>query len=101
MVIKRCSTCLTVSSWFKTHRVRVMQYFDEKNSPCKPDSTWWLILLLIANISEAASNTFRSLQGLSTLLSAQRQGLMKLQATYVDMFGATPALDDDDHDENL
>lgn len=44
--------------------------------------------MLIANISEQASITFRSLEGLTTLLFAQREGLSKLYSNYANLFEA-------------
>jgi dimeric dUTPase (all-alpha-NTP-PPase superfamily) len=42
--------------------------------------------LLLSNISEQASITFRSLEGLTTF--AQREGLLKLYSNYANLFEA-------------
>jgi hypothetical protein len=44
---------------------------------------WWLIILFIADISAYATATFCSLEGLTTLLFAQCQGLICLQSNYM------------------
>ena len=77
-----------------------MQYIEESNPVCKPSQSWWLLLLLIAKISTSASITFRSLQGLSTTLHAQHQGLLKLQRTYAEMFNAS-AVHMDKYDKTI
>jgi hypothetical protein len=80
-----------VSTWFKLHQVQLMQYFEERNPVCKPSQSWWLLLWLIAKISTSVSKTFRSLQGFSTTLRAQRQGLLKFQGICAKMFNAYAA----------
>ena len=47
---------------------------------------WWLIILFIADISANATATFCSLEGLTTLLFAQLQGLLHLQSNYMHIF---------------
>jgi hypothetical protein len=81
----RWESMYKVSTWFKVHQVQLVQYFEERNPVCKP----CLLLLLIAKISTSASIMFRSLQGFSTTLHAQHQGLLKLQGTYAEIFNAS------------
>ena len=64
-----------VSNWFKVHQVWLLQHLEEKTPICKPPMKWWLVILFIADISAHATATFCSLEGLTTLLFAQRQGL--------------------------
>ena len=48
----------------------------------------WLVILFIADISANATVTFHSLEGLTTLLFAECQGLLHLQSNYIHLFQA-------------
>ena len=45
--------------------------------------------MAVDKISSAASITFRSLEGLSTLVSQQREGLLKLKLNLAQLFNAS------------
>ena len=91
-----------VSNWFKVHRVQLLQYLEEKNPICKPPMKWWLIILFIADISAYATATFHSLEGLTTLLFAQRQGLICLQSNFMHLFQAVGPMEGNANvDENV
>ena len=63
---------------------------------------WWLIILFIADISAYATATFCSLEGLTTLLFAQRQGLICLQSNYMHLFQAVGPMEGNANvDENV
>jgi hypothetical protein len=63
---------------------------------------WWLIILFIADISAYATATFRSLEGLTTLLFAQCQGLTCLQSNYMHLFYAVGQIEENANvDENV
>jgi hypothetical protein len=74
-----------VAKWFKTHRVAVQEYLDLKKPACAPSSSWWIFLYAIGAIAEQADIVFKSLQGLTTLISQQRAQLQQLVTTYCDM----------------
>ena len=86
-----------VASWFRKHRRTLQVYLDEKKpGSCAPPVVWWVFTMFVAKISCEATYTFRSLKGLTTLVSQQREGLLKLHSTYLSWFMATgPLLEDD------
>ena len=78
-----------VSNWFKVHQVQLLQYFEKKNPNCEP-------------ISAYATATFCSLEGLTTLLFAQCQGLICLQSNYMHLFQAVGPMEGNGNvDENV
>ena len=52
-----------------------------------PSKDWWIVLHVVARISEEATATFRSLEGMTTLVCQQRDGIKKLATTYLNWFG--------------
>jgi hypothetical protein len=63
---------------------------------------WWLIFPFIADISAYATATFCSLEGLTTLLFAQHQGLICLQSNYMHLFQAVGPIEGNANvDENV
>ena len=63
---------------------------------------WWLIILFIADISANATATFCSLDGLTTLLFAQHQGLLHLQSNYMHLCQAVGPMEGNANvDENV
>lgn len=84
-----------VASWFRQHRVDLQAYLTEKNPPCSPPLEWWVFIIFVAKVSNEATLTFRSLEGLTTLVSQQREGLLKLQATYASWFCASGPLSEE------
>jgi hypothetical protein len=55
---------------------------------------WWILIIFVAKVSCEASITFRSLEGLTTLVSQQLEGLLKLHALYASWFKASGPLPD-------
>ena len=63
---------------------------------------WWLIIVFIADISAYAIVTFCSLEGLTTLLFAQCQGLLCLQSNNMHLFQAVGPMEGNANvDENV
>ena len=81
--------------WFRDHQVRVQQYLEEKKPSCTPSPEWLIVIILVEKISAEATKTFRSLQGLTTLLCAQHEGLVKLHTIYSNLL-TTQILDGED-----
>jgi hypothetical protein len=71
-----------VSTWFKTNRVDVLAYLDLKKPAVAPSSSWWIVLMFCQKISTEATITFRSLEGLTTIVAQQREGLRRLHDVY-------------------
>lgn len=78
-----------VAVWFRQYRVPVRAYLDEKNPPCVPPLKWWVVVIFVAKVSSEATITFRSLEGLTTLVSQQREGILKLASTLTSWFKAS------------
>ena len=70
----------------------LQEYLNEKKAACSPPLEWWIFIIFVAKISCEASLTFRSLEGLTTLVSQQREGLFRLHATYASWFRASGPL---------
>ena len=77
-----------VTSWFKTNRIAILEYLNDKDPPCKPPAQWWVVLMFVEDVSSAASTTFKQLQREDTLVSHQRAGISKLQDTCKEMINA-------------
>jgi hypothetical protein len=78
-----------VTAWFRAHRVPVQDYLAEKNPSCTPPLKWWVVVHFVAKLSNEATITFRSLEGLTTLVSQQREGILNLAGTIKSWFGAS------------
>ena len=72
-----------------------MQYLDDKRPSCSPDACWWIFLHAVEAFSSESKIAFTSLQGLSTLVSEQRNLLKGLIDTYALMSGMKGLLSDD------
>ena len=91
----RWESMSNVASWFRKHRQSVQAYLNEKKPPCAPSTEWWVFIIFVGKVSCEASYTFRSLEGLTTLVSQQLEGLLQLHATYVSWFQATGPLSEE------
>lgn len=92
------------SKWFKTNRIPIMEYVEEKEPSCAPSNSWWIVLMAVESISSFAVKAAKTLQGHTTLVSQQRQALEKLVATLIGKFSVQivsdserEALRDDDN----
>lgn len=81
-----------VSSWFKTNRVEVLAYLNQNKPAVAPTPSWWIVLMFIQKISDEATQTFRRLEGLTTLVSQQREGLRQLHDNYMCLLDASGPL---------
>lgn len=61
-----------------------------------PSPLWWIVLMFIEKISAEATITFRSLEGLTTIVSKQREGLQRLHDVYIRLFKASQPLSVED-----
>ena len=71
-----------VASWFKMHRVAIMEYLRAKNTSCKSSYEWWVVLMSVEYVSAVAAAIFKQLQRDDTLVSERRQALANLQSFY-------------------
>ena len=70
-----------VASWFKIHRVAIMEYLREKNPSCKPSHEWWDVLMFVEDVSAAATATYKQLQRGYTLASDSANRLRACRLT--------------------
>jgi hypothetical protein len=68
-----------VLKWLKSKRTRLLEHFENKKPSCTPPLEWWIVVLIIQPLVERVEITFKSLQGMSTLVCEQRQQLSKLE----------------------
>ena len=88
----RWESMSNVASWFRQHQITVQAYLNEKQPPCAPPTEWWVFIIFVGKVSCEAPYTFRSLEGLTTLVSQQREGLLQLHVTYMSWFKASGPL---------
>ena len=69
---------IKVTTWFDRHRLAVAAYLEEKKPACKPDESWWILLLVVHEIAGIAAISCKSLQGHGTLLCNQHHTLKRL-----------------------
>ena len=69
---------IKVTTWFDKHRLAVVVYFEEKKPACIPDESWWILLLVVHEISVIAAILCKYLQGHSTLICNQHHTLKRL-----------------------
>jgi hypothetical protein len=67
-----------VCSWLSKHRARLFEYFAEKKPSCEPPLSWWAMLLAVEAFMEPVDICFKSLQGLTTIISEQDDLLQSL-----------------------
>ena len=77
-----------VSNWFKTNRIQVEEYLQQKSPACTPPSEWWIQIMIIAVFAKRAKICFRQLQGHTCLVAAQRQHLSNLCEDIVEFIEA-------------
>lgn len=81
----------SVTEWLTEHHIRINQHFDERKPPCASSQEWWISMFAV----HASSAVFPSFEGMTTLLSEQRQRLEGLVDTFCHMFGMPGPLDSD------
>jgi hypothetical protein len=60
-----------VCRWLVKHRARLFEHFGEKNPPCEPPLSWWVVLLAVEAYMAPVDICFQSLQGFTTIISEQ------------------------------
>jgi hypothetical protein len=61
-----------VLPWFARHRVRILQYLEEKSPSCTPSVSWWISLPALRRVLDEVNILFKSLQFSSLLLTQQQ-----------------------------
>ena len=75
-------------------------YLNEKKPPCAPPTAWRVFIIFFGKISCKVSYTFRALEGFTTLVSQQREGLLQLPATFVSWLKALGPLSEQEEAAN-
>ena len=66
-----------VLPWFARLCVRILQYIEERNPPCKPSVSWWISLLALRRVTDEVNILFKSLQFGSLLVTQQVEAFSK------------------------
>lgn len=82
----RWESMTKVTNWFKQHHSRIESYLKDNNIENCPKSDWWIVMFTVNSISKEATCTFRALEGMTTLVSQQREKLLELANRYADWF---------------
>jgi hypothetical protein len=64
--------------WLIDKRVRLIQHFDQKKPACTSSTDWWIVVAVIYPLVQRVELTFKSVQGLNTLVCEQKSQLSKL-----------------------
>lgn len=64
-------------------------YLDLKKLVCAPNPAWWIVIMFIEKLLTGATLIFQSLEGLTTLVSQQREGILNLHSTYAHLLKAS------------
>lgn len=86
---------IKVTTWFDKHRLAVAASLEEKTPACKPDESWWILLLVVHEIAGIAAISCKSLQGHGTLLCNQHHTLARLVDEINSTVGVVGRLSDD------
>ena len=87
-----------VAAWFLEYHVPVQEYLAVKKPPCAPPLKWWILVYFVSKVLQEATITFRSLEGLLTLVSHQREGILKLTSTIASWFCASEIVSEEEAD---
>ena len=64
-----------ILKWFRVHRERLVEYFNEKHPRCTPTDEWWVVASVLQTFVERIERTFYNIQGTKLLMSEQKQEL--------------------------
>lgn len=67
-----------ITKWLKKHRVRVFEHLKVATSAPDVPPEWWILVMCLDTVAQILGKTFRSLQGLTTLLANQEAQLKGL-----------------------
>lgn len=76
-----------MTRWLWKHYAVIDQHISTNEPEIAPSKDWWVVVFIVRRISEEATATFRSLEGMSTLVSHQRSALTELAVRYLSWFG--------------
>lgn len=82
-----------VVKWFVMQRDRLIQHFDTSISATAPSASWWLLLLVVNDVTSKVNATFTKLQGRTTTISTQSLQLVDLSKSLSKMVSIVPFTD--------
>lgn len=85
LVTTRWLSLARVLPWLEEHQCRVREYLAEEGAPSPPPTTWWIALLVLAQIVERIEATFKRLQHSALLMPQQQAALAALLSALRDM----------------
>lgn len=83
-------------SWIKAHRIRILEYMDEKKPSCMPSMSWWVLAMALYEFTHAVGKTYRRIHGMTTFVSQQTQHLSELVQTLHRISGCKGPITDDE-----
>lgn len=86
-IVNRWLSTEKVFSWFKRQRPRLLQHINAKRPESAPPPIWWVYLLAMETFTSHSAKTFRSIQGLTTLISQQHAELTLLVSNLMEEVG--------------
>jgi hypothetical protein len=86
-VVNRWLSTEKVIKWFKAHRPQLLAHIESKQPPSAPPRIWWVFVLAMHHFTSLTAITFRTIQGLSTLLDQQQAALDDLVTSFIDDVG--------------
>jgi hypothetical protein len=86
-VVNRWLSTEKVIKWFKAHRPQLLAHIESKQPPSAPPRIWWVFVLAMHHFTSLTAITFRTIQGLSTLLDQQQAVLDDLVTSFIDDVG--------------
>ncbi|CAM6020581.1 unnamed protein product [Sphagnum balticum] len=91
-VVNRWLSTKKVIKWFKIHRPQLLAHIESKHPPSTPPRLWWVSLLGMHRFTSRTAITFRTIQGLTTLLDQRQAALVGLVASLMEDVGITGPL---------
>lgn len=93
------SSWLSLSStleWIKLHRIRILQYLEEKKPGFGPNMTWWILSMGVLEFTRAVAKTYRRIHGFTTVISRQVALLSELMRTLQRLSGCKGPITQDE-----
>jgi hypothetical protein len=86
-VVNRWLSTEKVIKWFKIHRPQLLAHIESKQPPSAPPRLWWVSLFAMHHFTSRTTITFRTIQGLTTILDQQQVALVDLVASLMEDVG--------------
>jgi hypothetical protein len=91
-VVNRWLATEKVIMWSKIYRPQLLAHIESMQPPSAPPRIWWVSLIAMHHFTSRTARTFRTIQGLTTLLDQQQAALVDLVASLMEDVGVTGPL---------